>query len=1619
MSDALFSTIRDRMFDADAKTVTLDTSVLGIAAVEQLFSQLFGQTTLTVRRVRSGVKPLDSGGASFSGSANIFHLPKVTSQFDFVNVGGSKVLVLTVPLPAGWTLDSSFKTLAGTALESISLLEKKGSPSVLLAVSDRFQDPTRSVTLSPGLNFYGYLDPESGPLRQVQWMHPSAGSNAALGKISPAEKTLPEIDIQVAEDEVPGLFDKKKLTVKTSLVTETGTGYPQAGVLVSSDVELGGQPVTASALLWSDRMGIAQLDVDTDLPLPGPKELLDWFGDDRIGKSLPGNFHGGSGVTLSQLRFGIGLGRKRLEYAGLTLQALKGKELEILPKIVSIGDLHFDLNVMDPMSEENRSANILLRGSVDVAGVPFDVSASLPKLVVNASLREGSTLNLTQVVDHFTQSQWKAPDVVIEEMRFRVTGPPVSGYTISAEMAAMVIELGHRQLTLEGVGFEMNHCASGTTGTIHGGIAVGDFHFFVTADHPEAGGGWQFNGKLEDPLELVKLVDELLPDDITLPKQLQSVSIADMQLDWNTDTEEFKIGGDASAKWSLPIAKSKQELDLHFSVQSVVEPAGKEAEEPVGLQLGQSTSEAAAAAIEGDDKSKVDETSEAESDSIPSQQSKPKRTTSGNLSAQLKIGKLTFGIAYEFSPESKRFTGSMTGKETIHITELVNEIGPFFAVDTKVHPAIDDVTFSDLTVAFDIETHEFHFSGEADFDLIDGKQTRITIRIALTKDQGKYDKSFHGQIRIGSVDFELDFEETAGEKRLAGSWKKEGSDALHLATLGEAIGIESPSDLPLHIELGLKEAAFDWEISNDSFAVGAKTTKYGEAFFGGGKVEGTWGFVFGVAVDHEALETIDGLRKLEEIDFLPLDGICLLFATRKTKKFHLPPMPMFSGGFPIIGGHPMDLQVGLTLAIAADLKQAGSSQGEHAGRFKNLHSIAGQDQVVFRIDIGKPFVLNRLDALLAGSVNVFDKLSLSDCQLSITIGQELGLIVAGTVDVPIEHVTLEATGRLAIEETEAECAFEITASSTESGQPTALPIPMGLKGVKLDEIGVEMGVNFEPPGVNFGLEGKFQIGDQPFGANEFAFVFEIVAPPPGEPIPLPDPLLLSLFIEQLSVETAIIAVSGHRDENVPAFLQDISIENLWLYWCEEPVVLPDGTLSTPGFGFNGFVDIYGWHAHARLEASSVAGVSGEAQMDPIELKKVVKLAGVNTPAIELLEQKVNGQWVPIKDQPRHLEKVEGQYRPVRDSSLEIRNRQVIKANGPQFGFSSSHSPYLNASVEVALFSLTSSMHLEVTNHGFNFDFLVQLADFARAHLNCSLAGSSFSADAEFSLHLPEFSVSILGHDFDINLHAGIDLEMDLKVTPHEFEMGLQGEFYFEGLHLTMPRFQIDVEFTSLEQLPGKIVAHLVENSAEIFADLVQLVGKVLDEGVDAAAHVVEEGTQAAAAIVQEADQQADKALDEAKRAIESNEREIKQMAEAADREADKLRREGHVAEAAILEAGSKVVEGIALEIDHVEEVVIADVKKIIDGAARVITAVAKEISKVVEEAAQVVKKIIDGAVKVVAEIAKAAAEAVKQVFAAAEKAIKAMLDEAGRILDEIGRAIAHAAKAVWNVVKHY
>lgn len=1002
-----------------------------------------------------------------------------------------------------------------------------------------------------------------------------------------------------------------------------------------------------------------------------------------------------------------------------------------------------------------------------------------------------------------------------------------------------------------------------------------------------------------------------------------------------------------------------------------------------------------------------------------------------------------FDVLVQYTGDGWHFSAQSQNEQALNLTEIVNKLLATF--DITLPSAVPDIMLSHLLLSFTTGADAaptFHFRGEtalnAQSDVpLGNKIYKVHTLIDITIDSDPITKKriftgfLEGDLQMGSATFQLQYAMAKEAHVFTAFWQSQAGETLGFKEIAAALDIVHEVELPDGLEVQLTRAVFEYHVEKATFILAADAN-HGQAFFVAGKPapEASWGFVFGVEFAGFRLSDLPVVgADLHAADFLHFKELGLLLSSQAWQRLQLPQFPapdpmnsqqrrQGSPAAPTIGdlsGTTLNLAQGLSAIAVLDFTQ---SQAPDA-RLSNLHTLVGQAELIMQATIAQNELT--LSAILRGGVTVRGSgdaaVGLANVRINLEIEPTFKVELFGSTFVAIGADTLEAVGGMVISLTEAQCIFEIKAE--RAGQPADLPLPVGLQGVRLSELGVEMGVVFEPPAVDLGLMGKFNLITQAVGANEFALILGLE----GE---LPNLLLLYVFFEELTVENVVIAFTGEPDTHVPALIQQIEASALSLYWAESALELPDGTSASGGFGFNGFVQIGPFIGHARLTMSKATGIAGDAELAPINWRDVVTLTGRGQ-GVTITEEEVNGIWQP-KGKRLLATGADSQ-----SSIYPTRQRQVIPPGGAFILFNSQQAPYLDVSADLMVFNLLhTAVDITVTDKGFTFQLQASIGQTAHVEVDCEIDDNHFHGYAEFDLDIKGDigPIIILDVNFGtIHLDVGFAVKLDITVNRDGFYVLVNGAFWFDDYHLTMPELQITADFHSLEQLPEKILEQ-IENEAEtIFKEVFDFVEKLWQDTKAEAEQLVTSAEQEAVQLLADAERAAITIEHEAEQVfttIREDAGKIVAEAEKIEQEAEQILADaGHEA-AAIVHEAEQYAAQVEQEAEQIFHEAVAEAEQIVNAAEQEAQRLIQEADQLFHKAEQEAAALLAAAETEVAQILNTARRVANTILDEAREIAAEIEAEAERIWDAIAEAarsvvhtIGHAVKDAWNHIKKY
>jgi methyl-accepting chemotaxis protein len=775
------------------------------------------------------------------------------------------------------------------------------------------------------------------------------------------------------------------------------------------------------------------------------------------------------------------------------------------------------------------------------------------------------------------------------------------------------------------------------------------------------------------------------------------------------------------------------------------------------------------------------------------------KTLTGEFLGKVLIADNYFYVAAS-QPEANQgwqFTGTQLPGETLDLAKIVQGLLPD---GIQLPDAIGHFKVANLVLSFDTKAKTFSLEGDIEEEWtvsIGPKDFTIeNIRLHIERPeigQRSFSGGLSGNLIMGSNQFFISYDFAKGSQNLTATWEN-SANPLQLEDFINPFDIPMPPMPARPPQIDLEEIIFSISYSttstskstanapggtgaNKAFMFTGKSQNMGDIFLLLQKT-GTWGFAFGVALpENWSFSNIPGSvgTFMEPLDSLEFSEAFLLISTTENKSLTIP-------NFPAMKGQPVIVQPGISIGAYVDFGQSSDSLMQQAG------SIV-PEETLLQATFAKPISNSSVYVILPGAVEVPvgpESFELSNANLVLTPkAKSFGM--KGTLTIPLEDNQVTASGMLTIS------PDKITATMSIEGTEPILPAPMGLKGIHLYQFGVLLGATYKPPSINIGMQGKFYIGPTepstvPYNDYSFVFVLSVGSGAVR-------PLVLGCQASEITFEKAVEAVLD-ENLNLPKFINDLKITNLSFFWCQPPEqqLLPDGSMATPGLGFNGNLDFFGLQAFVSANVSATSHITGDAYMSPVNIKDILTITGDG------------------KDTPDNYKGTQ------------------IKSGGPFFHIGTEKSPYLHASCKVTLFDfVSSSMEAQINDNGFQFSIDNEVGN-ASYNLSCAMkdwsefyGSGGFDFDEEFNVG----PIRILGNNLgSFSVKAKFNGSLKIEFNETEFKLTLSGSFLLGvkklgKINFTLPAITINIFLSKFKEIPEKAVEYVKDDASRILSSLFQ------------------------------------------------------------------------------------------------------------------------------------------------------------------------------------------------------
>ena len=956
----------------------------------------------------------------------------------------------------------------------------------------------------------------------------------------------------------------------------------------------------------------------------------------------------------------------------------------------------------------------------------------------------------------------------------------------------------------------------------------------------------------------------------------------------------------------------------------------------------------------------------------------------------------------------------VVSKKGIPLFNLMENFFELFDLKLPAHSPIPKIfSLSDLGIIYNTNSSKFNFYGsileESKFPILDF----ITLDLYLTF---KGNSSIHpntkkrifegeliSEIEIDDAEFQFSYQLGTDTSIVRLAWEGEKNTSLNLNQILSYFGDVVHFNLPSYINPSLSSAAIDIDLINKDLTLVANTntSETSESFLQIKKIvdDKPYRGVFGVSAgsDSSFSSLPEPLSKiLTPLNSFTLNYACFIVATESVTNFVPPSIEgQKTNPFAPISNRAFPLVEGINLAMKITFSSSSSSQR------KLIRDVLPRT-MTFVMSVDRSDGAYLLESFLGGEIDLRvpsnssggPRLNLLNPSVKILIEEDnettpVVVQVAGTIIVPIGSSVLYATVNITFNEEEAAGGFMLreTIEKKDNQKPVALISPMGVKGVSIDNIGGEVAFQLEPfMGIQMGLEADFQLGGESYGSNKVEFYFYL----DGD---VPVPIYWYIYMEELEMSVFLNACLD-TSASYPSFMSDISISNLMIYWCDSSAgILPDGTATQIGFGFNGLINIYGIKAYAFLIIDQEEGISGQAQLSPINLSGLSITGG--SKEIKLNQMKKNGSWHNLTRWPIRIKK-----------TPNFEEREYMKGGGATLLFNTSGPNYLSTSFDINLFGITHrSVNAEISNNGLSFKLNYAIANIIDMELACTIINDkSFSAKSNFVFGLDRRfgPIDLDGIDLGyVHVVSDFHAEISLVISDSGFKLKVQGSFSFEGVTIHLhPKIEINEPISSIASLISTIETSIQNNASHLFASIIDRAKAILAAAEKEADSILSEGEKSVTNLASNAKKAATSIIKDAKIIASASGKEIQKIIGQINQDIKTIEKD---AADEVNEINSKAERLVSRFNDEVSNIKSDTEKKILSiekNAKEEIGKIKHDIEHIKKKADQDAKQIGETSEDEITQILSVAKSVANVIEENAKKELKRMRKEAEDLIDE-------------------
>ncbi|KAF0248616.1 MAG: hypothetical protein FD167_1983, partial [bacterium] len=314
----------------------------------------------------------------------------------------------------------------------------------------------------------------------------------------------------------------------------------------------------------------------TDAIDAGLEELKQLTNQTGFQDLLPtNNFNIANLLTLKSFSFDIDFASKN-KLSMISLEVGNKTPWNILSisasnKTLAIENISLKFLLLDPFGVNAK--HLTIEGELAIGRTGrLEVSAAYPDWYVKATLKQGTSISITELFQDFLGTTADLPAMEIGVLDLEISS---GQYSVTVEIFD-VWAFDSIPISLEALFASIKHDTTGTQARFQGTFSIGNVSIGLTADYGGTDKGWEFSGEVSgENISLLGLFTQFLPSSWTsnIPASLKSLYLYYLSASVKTKSKEYNF--ETKLLWELVDLPNRPTIDAFLSIHSELDATAK------------------------------------------------------------------------------------------------------------------------------------------------------------------------------------------------------------------------------------------------------------------------------------------------------------------------------------------------------------------------------------------------------------------------------------------------------------------------------------------------------------------------------------------------------------------------------------------------------------------------------------------------------------------------------------------------------------------------------------------------------------------------------------------------------------------------------------------------------------------------------------------------------------------------------------------------------------------------------------------------------------------------------------------------------------------------------------